>query len=132
MLIIMSEQIRPILTRAGSPTADVMSICPKKMLNDHPTSLVVRCGQQRRVHSHWLFYVAYYLEVFSSLMYVQELVDQSLSLIILSSPFSSSTTFQSSPNTSAKPNQQCLCNVVKAKLKVELRGIFDIEANTYY
>ena len=46
--------------------------------------------------SNWLFYLGYYLEVSSSLVYVQE-----LSLTILSSPFSSSTTFQSSRSTSA-------------------------------
>jgi hypothetical protein len=50
---------------------------------------------------NWLFYLGYYLEVSSSLLYVQELVDYLLSLAILSSSFSSSTTFQSSPNISA-------------------------------
>ena len=47
--------------------------------------------------ANWLLYEGYYLEVSSSLLYGQELVH---SLTILSSPFSSSTTFQSSPNTS--------------------------------
>ena len=47
------------------------------------------------------FYVWYYLEVPSSLLFVQELVHLLLSLAILSSPFSFSTTFQSSPNISA-------------------------------
>jgi len=47
--------------------------------------------------SIWLFYVWYYFEVSSSLLYVQELVHYFLSLIILSPTFSSSTTFQSSP-----------------------------------
>ena len=51
--------------------------------------------------SNLLFYVGYYLEVSCSLLYGQELVHQLLSLTILSSPFSSSTTFQRSPNTSA-------------------------------
>ena len=46
----------------------------------------------------WLFNVGYYSEVSSSLLYVQELFHWLLSLAILSSPFSSNTTFQSSPN----------------------------------
>ena len=50
--------------------------------------------------SNWLFYVRYYLEVSSSLLYVQELVHLLLSPTILSSPFSSSSTFRSSPTTS--------------------------------
>ena len=50
--------------------------------------------------SNWLFYVGYYLEVSSSLLYGQEL-HWLFSLTILSFPFSSSATFRSSPNTSA-------------------------------
>ena len=50
--------------------------------------------------SNWLFYVGYSLEVFSSFLYVQELVHLLLSLTFLSSTFSSSIIFQSSPNSS--------------------------------
>ena len=46
-------------------------------------------------------YVEYYLEVPSSLLYIQVFVHYLLSLVILSPLFSSSNTFQSSPNTSA-------------------------------
>ena len=51
--------------------------------------------------SNWLSYVIYYLEVPSSLLYIQVFVHYLLSLVILSPLFSSSNTFQSSPNTSA-------------------------------
>jgi len=50
--------------------------------------------------SNWIFYTGHYLEVCSSLSYIQEL-HYLLSLTISSSPFSSSTSFQKSPNTSA-------------------------------
>ena len=50
--------------------------------------------------SNWRFYIGYYLEVSSSLLYVQELIDYLLYLLILSSLFSSSTRFQNSPNIS--------------------------------
>ena len=53
--------------------------------------------------SIWLFNIGYYLEVSSSLLYSQELVHQLISLTILSSQFSSSIIFPSSPITSA-PN----------------------------
>ena len=46
--------------------------------------------------SNWFFYVGYYLEVSSTLLYAQEFVHYLLSLTTLSSPFSSSTTFQES------------------------------------
>ena len=49
---------------------------------------------------NWLIYVEYYLEVSSALLYSRT-VHQLLSLTIPSSPFSSSTTFQSSPDSSA-------------------------------
>ena len=53
--------------------------------------------------SNWIFLkVGYYLEVSSPLLFVQEIVRYLLSLTMLSSPFSSSTTYQSSPNTSAR------------------------------
>ena len=50
--------------------------------------------------SNWLFYAGYYLEVPFSLLYVQKR-NYLLCITILSSPFSSRTTFESSSNISA-------------------------------
>ena len=50
--------------------------------------------------SNWLFQIGYNLEAPASLLYVEEFLHQLLSPTILSSVFTSSTTFRSSPNTS--------------------------------
>ena len=50
-------------------------------------------------HSNWILYEGYYLEMSSSVLYIQKLC-QLLSLAILSSPLFYDTKFQSSPNSS--------------------------------